>query len=185
MIEETQIGKTIKSLRLSRDLTLEALARITGYTKGYLSKVENSAKAPPVSTLIVISKALKISISELLKEDSLPHKCSIVKKSERQTMGRSEISSGYSYETLAHTYPDKKMEPTILTIPADSKESTVFQHEGEEMMLVIQGRMRFFYGDKEYLLDKGDCVYFDSSTPHYGLPADNREVKCVMVIYVP
>lgn len=185
MIDEAQIGKTIKSLRLSQNLTLEALAQMTGYTKGYLSKVENSVKAPPVSMLIVISKALKVSISELLKEDSTPHKCSIVKKSQRQTMGRSEISFGYSYETLAHTYPNKKMEPSILTIPADSKESAVFQHEGEEMMLVIQGSMRFYYGDKEYLLYKGDCVYFDSSTPHYGLPADNREVKCIMVIYVP
>ena len=185
MIDEAQIGSTIKSLRLARNLTLEDLAQMTGYTKGYLSKVENSAKAPPVSTLIVLSKALQVPVSEILEESAVPHKCSVVTKSERQVMGRSEIGFGYSFETLAHTYPDKKMEPSILTIPGDSRESAVFQHEGEEMMLVIQGRMRFFYGDEEYILETGDCVYFDSSTPHYGLPADGRNVKCVMVIYVP
>ena len=185
MIDEAQIGTTIKSLRLVRNFTLEELAQKTGYTKGYLSKVENSAKAPPVSTLIVISKALQVPVSEILKENTLPHKCSVVTRSERQVMGRSELGFGYSYETLAHTYPDKKMEPSILTIPGDSQKSAVFQHEGEEMMLVIQGRMRFFYGEKEYFLETGDCVYFDSSTPHYGLRADERDVKCVMVIYVP
>jgi mannose-6-phosphate isomerase-like protein (cupin superfamily) len=53
------------------------------------------------------------------------------------------------------------------------------------MMLVIEGTMRFFHGEEEYLLETGDCVYFDSNFPHFGLPADNRDVKCVMVIYVP
>jgi len=185
MIDEAKIGKTIKSLRKSRDLTLEVFAKITGYTKGYLSKVENSEKAPPVATLIVISKALGVPISKILGEDSQPHSCVIVRKKDRQIMGKSEVGFGYSYETLAHTYPHKKMEPTILTIPAGSKESAVFQHEGEEMMLVLKGAMRFFYGKKEYTLETGDCVYFDSNIPHYGLPADNKDVECVMVIYVP
>lgn len=120
MIKESQIGKTIKSLRTSRNLTLKTFADMTGYTKGYLSKVENSKKAPPVSTLIVISKTLNVPISKILGEASQPHSCSVVKKNERKVMGKSEIGFGYSYETLAHTYPDKKMEPSILTIPADS-----------------------------------------------------------------
>lgn len=50
MIPESMIGKQIKSLRTARNLTLEALAAKTGYTKGYLSKVENSDRSPPVST---------------------------------------------------------------------------------------------------------------------------------------
>ena len=57
--------------------------------------------------------------------------------------------------------------------------------ENEEMMLVLQGTMRFLHGGQEYLVEAGDCVYFDSSIPHYGLPVDHQDVKCVMVIYVP
>ena len=55
MIPESQIGKNIKALRLSQKQTLESLAAKAGITKGYLSKVENSDKAPPISTLIVIA----------------------------------------------------------------------------------------------------------------------------------
>jgi transcriptional regulator with XRE-family HTH domain len=185
MIPESQIGKNIKALRLSQQLTLEALAAKAGITKGYLSKVENSDKAPPVSTLLVIAKALGVTMSQLLGEESPAVRCSVVKKSERKLMARNGTIFGYSYETLAHHYFNKKMEPYILTIPAASKESAIFQHEGEEMMLVVEGTMLFYHGGEEYIVDTGDCVYFDSSIPHYGIAADDRDVKCVMVIYVP
>ena len=66
MIPESQIGKNIKTLRLAQKLTIKALSEKAGITKGYLSKVENSDKAPPVSTLLVIAKALGVTISKLL-----------------------------------------------------------------------------------------------------------------------
>jgi transcriptional regulator with XRE-family HTH domain len=49
-------------------MTLENLAERTGFTKGYLSEVENSTKALPVLTLIRIGKALKVDISNLYGE---------------------------------------------------------------------------------------------------------------------
>ena len=58
MIPESQIGKNIKTLRLAQNLTIQALSAKTDFTKGYLSKVENSDKAPPISTLLVIAKDL-------------------------------------------------------------------------------------------------------------------------------
>jgi mannose-6-phosphate isomerase-like protein (cupin superfamily) len=150
-----------------------------------LSKVENSDKAPPVSTLLVIAKALGVTMAQLLGEVSPTVRCSVVKKNERRLMARNGTVFGYSCETLAHNYLNKKMEPYILTIPAKSDKSAIFQHEGEEMLLVVQGTMRFSHGGEVYLVETGDCVYFDSSVPHYGLAADDRDVKCVMVIYVP
>ena len=185
MVQESEIGKNIKTLRLARNLTLESLAANAGITKGYLSKVENSEKSPPVSTLIVIAKALGVTLSQIFKEEDSFVRCSVVKKEERQFLAKTGANFGYSYETLAHTYPNKKMEPSILTIPGNSKKSLVFQHDGEEMVLVLEGTMRFFHGGKEYILEPGDCVYYDSSIPHYALSADGREVKCVDVIYMP
>lgn len=185
MIPESEIGKNIKALRLSQKLTLQALSQKAGITKGYLSKVENSDKAPPISTLVVIAKALGVTMSHLLGEESAPVRCSVVKKIERRLMARNGTVFGYSYESLAHHYPNKKMEPYILTIPPETVHKSLFQHEGEEMLLVIEGTMRFLHGEDEYIIETGDCVYFDSGVPHLGRPADGRDVKCVMVIYVP
>lgn len=186
MIPEAQIGKQIKAIRTSRNLTLESLAEKTGFTKGYLSKVENSEKAPPVSTLIVIAKALGVTLSRIFGEEpTAARRFSLVKRQDRRMMARNGTTFGYAYETLAHHDLDKKMEPYILTIPANSTQSAIFQHEGEEIILVLEGTMRLTYGGEEYTIETGDCVYFDSGVPHTCLPAGNRDVKCVMVIYVP
>ena len=185
MFQEAKIGKNIKSLRVSRNLTLEALAGRTGLTKGYLSKVENSKKSPPVSTLIVIAKALGVTLSDIFGEEISPNRCAVVNKEERHLMARSGVDFGYSYETLAHKYPNKKMVPSILTIPRGGHKSDLFQHEGEEMMLVFEGRMRFFHGEEIFILEPGDCVYFDSGIPHGGIADGDQDVKCVMVIYTP
>jgi len=53
------------------------------------------------------------------------------------------------------------------------------------MLLLLQGKMRFVHGSEEFLMEEGDCIYFDSSIEHYGLPMGDQDVKCVMVIYVP
>jgi transcriptional regulator with XRE-family HTH domain len=185
MIPESMIGKQIKSLRTARNLTLEALAAKTGYTKGYLSKVENSDRSPPVSTLIVIAKALGVTVSQIFEEEVPEGRCSLVRQNERQSMARPGAAFGYAYETLAHKYPDKKMEPAILTIPVHATEKTVFQHDGEEMLLVLEGALQFCHGETEHVLEAGDCVYFDSGIPHSVRCLGPQDVKCVMVIYVP
>ncbi|MCL5125734.1 MAG: XRE family transcriptional regulator [Deltaproteobacteria bacterium] len=183
MIDEAAIGPKIKLLRLDRGLNLQDLADATGFTKGYLSKVENSRKSPPVSTLLMLAKALRVSISEILSETEDRTPITLVKKSERKTMARDGTAFGYSYEPLAHTFPQRHMDPYILVLPVKPKKRAVFQHKGEEILIVLEGAMRFVYGDRELVVEEGDCVYFDSSTPHFGIAAGSEPVKCVMVIY--
>lgn len=185
MLPESEIGTNIRKMRTSQGLSLEALAQKTGLSKSYLSRVENSDKAPPVSTLLVIVKALGSTISEVFGEGQEKVTTSLVTKAERKPVARDGTVFGYSYETLAHKYPGKRMEPYILTIPAGSTESAVFQHQGEEMMLMLQGTMHFFHGTDEFIMHEGDCIYFDSKIEHYGLPMGEQDVKVLMVIYLP
>ena len=185
MLPESDIGKNIRHIRTGKGLTLDELARRSGFTKGYLSKVENSDKAPPVSTLLNIAEALGVGLSDVFGESGEAVSFSLVKKSQRQIMARNGTVFGYSYETLAHKYPHKRMEPYILTIPVNIEKSPLFQHKGEEMMLVLEGSMRLIHGEDEHLVEEGDCIYFDSGIPHRGLPAGDRAVKLLIVIFTP
>jgi len=185
VILEAEIGKRIKALRAEKRITLEQLARQTGFTKGYLSKVEKSKKAPPVSTLGNIARAFNVTISSLLGEESPRTSLCLVRKGERPLIARDETAFGYSYEAMAHNYPNKIMEPFILTLPVGRKKKTFYQHEGEEILFVIQGSMKFIHGTEEYIVNEGDCVYFDSSIPHFGESIGRKEVKCFMVICNP
>jgi transcriptional regulator with XRE-family HTH domain len=184
-IIEAEIGRRINALRTAKGITLEQLAQKTGFTKGYLSKVEKSKKAPPVSTLGNIARAFNTTISALLGEESRRASLSLVRKDEAPLIARDGTAFGYAYEAMAYKYPHKAMEPFILTLPLKPKKRTVYQHEGEEILFVIQGTMKFLHGSETIIVNTGDCIYFDSGIPHFGETIGAPEVKCFMVICNP
>ncbi|MGB6063315.1 MAG: XRE family transcriptional regulator [Desulfomonilaceae bacterium] len=183
MIDEAGIGRKIRRLRLDRGLNLQDVANATGFTKGYLSKVENSKKAPPVSTLLILAKALGVNVSVIFSEDESKTTITLVKKSERTTMARNGTAFGYSYEPLALKFPQRHMDPYILTLPVSPRRRGVFHHKGEEILMVLEGAMRFMHGDNELLVEEGDCIYFDASIPHLGIAHGSKPAKCFMVIF--
>ncbi len=184
LIDESAIGRRIKASRINKRFTLEQLANQTGFTKGYLSRIEKSEKSPPLSTLGIIARVLGITISFLVGEEDQKTSFGIVKKGERPLIVRGNALD-YSYEAVAHTFPNKKMEPFILTLPLRPKKKTIHQHEGEELLFVLEGTMKFLLGNREHILEEGDCIYFDSSFPHFGESVGRKVAKCFMVIYTP
>jgi transcriptional regulator with XRE-family HTH domain len=181
-INEGEIGKKIKKLRLAKRITLENLASQTGFSKSYIAKVEKSEKAPPVSTLGMVARVLGVTVSYLLgEENSLPSLC-IIRKGERSLVAKNGAEFGYTYEAIAQRFPNKIMEPFILTLSVEPKKKKTFQHEGQEILFVLEGKMRFHYGVEEFIVEEGDCLYFDSGIPHFGEVVGPQPAKCLMVI---
>ena len=183
MINEAEIGKKIREFRLKKLLTLQELADKSGYSKGYLSKVEKSVKAPPVATLSVIARELGVSVSVILGEETKNDSICLVRQNERTLMAKTGEEFGYAYEALANPYPSKHMEPFVLSYPSDDALKHTFQHDGEEMLFVLQGQMRFRYRNSEFILNKGDCLYFDSGVAHTGEPIGDEPLKTLIVLY--
>ena len=186
MTPENKIGKKVREVRLSKGITLEELAKKTAFTKGYLSKVEHSEKGPPVSTLIRIAEALEVRISEIFGENQEPELVSLIKKHERKFIVRSGTQFGYSYESLAYKFPKRRMDPYLLTRPPHQKKDLFdFKHPGQEMFFVLQGKMEFCHGDKRYILEEGDCIYFDSNIEHHANNIGDIDIKMLMIIFTP
>lgn len=57
----------VKKIRLEKNMTLETLARLSGISKGHLSKIERQEREPKLSTILLIAMALKVDIKELYK----------------------------------------------------------------------------------------------------------------------
>jgi transcriptional regulator with XRE-family HTH domain len=183
MINETEIGQRIRKFRLKKNFTLQELADKSGYSKGYLSKVEKSEKAPPVATLSVIARELGVSVSVILGEETKDDSICLVRQNERMLMAKTGEEFGYAYEALANPYPNKHMEPFVLSYPSDDALKHTFQHDGEEMLFVLQGQMRFRYRNSEFILNQGDCLYFDSGVAHTGEPIGDEPLKTLIVLY--
>ncbi|WP_099975173.1 helix-turn-helix domain-containing protein [Lactobacillus terrae] len=67
MAEDIKIGSKIQIIRTNRGITQEKLAELSGLSSNFISKLErDSTKDISLSNLISITKALDISIDELL-----------------------------------------------------------------------------------------------------------------------
>jgi transcriptional regulator with XRE-family HTH domain len=188
VMEEKLITKRLKEIRLSKKLTLEALAKLTNFTKGYLSQIENSNQPPPIYTLSRISSALGIDVSELFAPavKEIPYQeITIGRYGHRNLQSRESTPYGYIFEDLAPMKKGKNMEPFIVTVGFDRKIDVQkdFRHDGEEFIYVLEGTLEFFFKGESYILEKGDSAYFDADKPHSGRSLGKKEAKLLIVMY--
>ncbi|HSF66215.1 MAG TPA: helix-turn-helix transcriptional regulator [Nitrospiraceae bacterium] len=63
-----RFGKQLQRLRTHRGLTQEQLAVTAGLSRMFVTRMEQGAHDPTLSTLVRLAKALKIPVTELLGE---------------------------------------------------------------------------------------------------------------------
>jgi len=183
-MDEKIISGNLKQLRTQRQLTLQDLAEKTGLTKGYLSKLERSKKAPPYSTLTKIAGALDVEVTTILSKDILPLedvRICLSRGNKRPVIQETDKFAGYDYEVLAEGKPGKNMEPFILHAPFEI--TRTYTHEGEEFIYVMDGQLEFCYGQDTYILNSGDTIYFDSIVPHVGKSLGKTKSRLMVIIY--
>jgi len=184
IMDEKDIVENIRRIRQEQGISLSRLAKLTGVTKGYLSKIENSTKVPPFSTLIKIASALRTDVNLLLSENSGGSDDSplcIVRANERREVISKDRRIGRHYEALAFKKLGKNMEPYIIESGLDEKKPV--SHEGEEFIFVLEGTEEFTYDGKTYVLNEGDSAYFDSIVPHSARSLGKKKSRVLAVMY--
>lgn len=164
----TAIGQRIRLVRKERGLSLEDMARKTGFAKSYLSQLENLKREPPISTLSQIAHILGVDLLFLISgETPNPGRVNlaIVRRGERKIVRRPFGSLGYIYESMTYKKPDRLMEGYIITIGCEFPPE-VHEHEGQELHYMLEGRLELLYDGQSHILEEGDCFYFDSTRPH-------------------
>jgi transcriptional regulator with XRE-family HTH domain len=68
-IAEAEIfGRSLRKLRLGKNLTQERLAGAAGLTTGYVNTVERGMQVPSLTTILKLAHGLGVSPSELLSD---------------------------------------------------------------------------------------------------------------------
>lgn len=164
-MDEQSIGKTIRSLRQDLKITLTDAARKAGIAKGTLSKIENGQVSAPISTLLCISQALGVPISQFFREQEEDPPYVLVRSGAGIPITRDGTRFGYSYEALAPGMSGKTAEPFLLTIRPEDPPGT-FCHGGQEFIFMVEGSMEFTIDQEKIMLHAGDSLYFDPSRTH-------------------
>jgi DNA-binding transcriptional MerR regulator/quercetin dioxygenase-like cupin family protein len=153
-------GARFRRLRQRRGLSLAQVAKATGVSVGFLSALERGQMSASIATLRRIARYYRtniLSFFEPAKENSR-----VVKPSERKIL---ETTKGVRMELLA--WGNTAMEPHLFRIKPGGNSGESYTHEGEEFLHVLRGQFEIWLNqDEHYLLEPGDSLYFQSSTPH-------------------
>jgi len=137
-------------------------------SKSLVSKIENGQVCPPIATLARIAKAFEVPIGYFFEEEVRQEHAVYIPRAERQRVEQGPHGPEYSYEHLAFggAMP-RLMEPFVITLEAGSQaQATLFDHPGEEFILVLSGEMDYLFGNTHYHMAEGDSLYFDARVPH-------------------
>ena len=183
---EVKVGERIKSFRESAGLSLQDLSDRTGFSTAYLSQIENHLISPPLGALMKIARSMKIEIGRLFdQKNKAPF--TIVRKDEREPTSRvaskEGVRYGYSYESLAPDKINRSMEPFLVTLEPVSKKGAPYNHDGEEFLFVLEGKVEIQLGDYTDVLEPGDSIYYDSLVPHRVGCLGDAPAKILAVIY--
>jgi transcriptional regulator with XRE-family HTH domain len=66
------LGRRLRALRRSREMTLAQLAEETGFTAGYLSQIENGGAVPAISALADVAAALGADLAAFFPAEKAP-----------------------------------------------------------------------------------------------------------------
>ena len=183
-VEPLQLGKRVRQIRLSQNLTLEEASRKTGLARSTLSKIENEQISPTFAAVTKLVNGLGIDIPQLFTQPSEAKAASGRRDITRQGQGKLHPTTTYEHELLATQLSGKKMIPYRTRIFARSFDDYQdwVRHEGEEFLLVLSGRVALcteFYQPVE--LDVGDSAYYDAEMGHAVISVSDEDAVILWV----
>lgn len=174
------IAKKIKALRQQQGVTLSDLSKRTVLSKGLLSKIENGRTIPSLPVFMNLAKALNTNPGEFFEATYRSGKNFILLKKQNYERVKKEGRSGFEYDFIfSQLLSSCRWQSYLLTIKPKSESKPTIT-DGYEFKYMIHGRCQYQIGDEMLLLEEGDSLYFDASTPH--MPINKSKGKAVMLV---
>lgn len=197
--EYATMGDRLRQARQARGLSLRGLADVVGVSPSLISQVETGRAKPSVNTLYALATELGVSLDVLLFMDTqppvdddrpptapepldvaVPHD-PVQRAASRSTI---RLGSGVVWERLtSESIRDVDFLHVTYEVGGESSPADAFQrHSGQEWGYVLSGTLMVRIGFDEYLLQEGDAITFDSSTPHRLFNAGTTPARAVWFV---
>ncbi|MDF1537184.1 MAG: XRE family transcriptional regulator [bacterium] len=188
-MENNGMGDRVRKFREIKRLSMEELAERSGVEAAFLARIEENKFKPSLGTLLKVARALGIRLANFL-DDSVGPDPILIRGSDRDCLGETELSSGADappslvFHSLGRGKIDRHMEPFFIEIvPQPPGQVKVSQHEGEEFIAVVSGRVELQYGKDTYILEQGDSAYYSSDVMHRLVALNEEKAEIYAVIY--
>jgi transcriptional regulator with XRE-family HTH domain len=180
---EQLVGVNLARLRAERQLSLDALARLSGVSRAMLAQIESARSVPSIKVLSKIAAALKVSVSAFLRR----HAVNGFEHLPAERAARLVTSNG-RYATRA-LYPDAEpagAEFHELRIAPLHTETGTLRAPGTTVNLVVSdGTLEVSVHERRQLLATGDAIVFDADQPYSLRNPGDTEARAFRVTLNP
>ena len=190
MSDKNRLGVKVKTMRETRNLSLEDLAERANLKIDGIKKIENGELIPGLTPLLKIARALGVRLGTFL-DDQQDIGPVVTRKDENREITRfsdkeNPDHSDLDFYSLAQNKSGRHMEPFMIDIFPSSEESfKLSSHEGEEFIYVMDGEIEIIYGKDTYVLKQGESIYYDSIVKHHVHSHGTEAAKILAVVYAP
>jgi transcriptional regulator with XRE-family HTH domain len=183
------IGPRIRQLRERREFSIEALAKQSGCSAEMIAALEAGDLVPSLTPLLRLARGLGVRLGTLLDDQSLDGPAVV----RQDDLGAAIHFSGndparkrstLDFHPLAPHKAARNMEPFLIDVHPATGEVVLNDHEGEEFIYVLSGRIEILYGKDAYRLEAGDSIYYESAVPHH-VHAIGGDARILAVVYAP
>lgn len=178
------MASRIKELREIGGKTSAEMARLTGVDERDYIAIESGLMDPPFTFLHKCSLAFGVDINALLQGSTAKLSHFVVNRAGTGPVTVQE--KGILIRNMASMFRNRLATPYFVIYEYDERQQKqvikTSTHAGQEFDYVVSGSMRVRLGDHEEVLNAGDSIFYDSSTPH-GMIAVGGE-KCTFVAMV-
>jgi transcriptional regulator with XRE-family HTH domain len=185
---EAAIGREVRALRRQQGKTVADLAAATGLSVGMLSKIENGITSPSLTTLQVLAHAFSVPVTALFKSYEERREVQHVQAGDHVEVERRGSRAGHQYNLLGHIGSNASgvmVEPYMITLTSTSDTFPTFQHEGLELLYMLEGEVTYRHGDQLFPLKPGDSLFFDADARHGPEVLDKLPARYLSVICYP
>ena len=179
-----EVAGRIRELRQITGLSVEEMARRTDLTVDEYLACEAGQRDLNIAFLYRCTLSFGVDMGDLLEGRSPKLRSyALTRKGEGQRIEEAHHMVGYN---LAADFRNRIALPLYMELAyrsgAEYEDIQLTTHEGQECDIVIRGHMRIQIGSKTEVLHAGDCIYYDSSTPHGMIAVDGEDCAFYAIV---
>jgi transcriptional regulator with XRE-family HTH domain len=158
------VSRNVKRLRTRRNLSLEALAKLSGVSRGMLSQIELGRSVPTISLLWKVAHALGVPFAALTSDGNAGG--TVLLPAEKAKLLTS-AGGAFTSRALFPFDSERKVEFYKLTLAPDSEEVADPHAPGTmENLVVASGQVEITAAGVSYILRADDAILFEADVPH-------------------
>ena len=177
------VGRNVRTLRLQRRMTIDALAAAAGISRGTVIQIETARGNPSIATLCNLATALRVGVGTLVDGGTTPR---VAVRRAEQAAPLWSSPAGSTAVFRIGTDPPDVVELWDWTLqPDDAFDGEAHPGGTVEVLSVLSGTLALRVGDAELELATGDTVMFEAHAPHRYACAGPATVRFTMVVLDP